>query len=105
VVSRAALRVLGLVVAGCAASSACTAPPDSAADTRPARELPTPSAPAPSSWHAGCIRGGSTPDEVRAAIGEPDSIVQGWWIYGRTQIRFAYGTVQDWVDSSNVVAC
>jgi hypothetical protein len=54
---------------------------------------------------AGCVRGGSTPAEVRAAMGEPDSIVGGWWIYGRTQIQFGYGTVQDFIDGGNLVRC
>jgi hypothetical protein len=53
----------------------------------------------------GCIRGGFTPAEVRAAMGEPDSIVGGWWIYGRTQIQFGYGTVQDYIDDSDLVSC
>ena len=53
----------------------------------------------------GCVRGGSTPAEVRAALGEPDSIVGGWWIYGRDQIQFAYGTVQDFIDGGNLVRC
>lgn len=54
---------------------------------------------------AGCVRGGSTPAEVRAAMGEPDSVVGGWWIYGRTQIQFGYGTVQDFTDGGNLVRC
>lgn len=54
---------------------------------------------------AGCVRGGSTPAEVRAAMGEPDSVVGGWWIYGRTQIQFGYGTVQDFINGGNLVRC
>jgi hypothetical protein len=53
----------------------------------------------------GCIRGGFTPAEVRSAMGEPDSIVGGWWIYGRTQVLFGYGTVQDYIDESDLVRC
>ena len=68
----------------------------------PAIDAPASSAPA---RRRGCIRSGATPAEVRQALGEPDSIAAGWWIYGRTQILFGYGTVQDWIDSSEVVAC
>jgi hypothetical protein len=38
-------------------------------------------------------------------MGEPDSIVSGWWIYGRTQIQFGYGTVQDVIDGGNLARC
>lgn len=43
----------------------------------------------------GCIRGGSTHEEVRAVMGEPDSISFGAWIYGRSSVTFGYGTVLD----------
>src|SRR5687767_10136509 len=103
---RRALAALAL----CSVYAACgvaprddEAPRDDALDepsVRPNRAadggggMPSTAPPVPS----GCIRGGSTPAEVRAAMGEPDSIVGGWWIYGRTQIQFGYGTVQDFID-------
>jgi hypothetical protein len=82
------------------APNATTVPPTRAADGAVA----TPPGAAPL-VPPGCVRGGSTPTEVRAAMGEPDSIVGGWWIYGRTQIQFGYGTVQDFIDGGNLVRC
>jgi zinc protease len=58
-----------------------------------------------SSTARACVRVGSTPADLRAAMGEPDSVAFGWWIYGRTRIQLAYGTVQDIQDGGNVVRC
>ena len=41
----------------------------------------------------GCIRSGSTREEVRAVMGEPDSVSFGAWLYGRSSVTFGYGTV------------
>jgi hypothetical protein len=38
-------------------------------------------------------------------LGEPDSIAGGWWTYGRTQVVFGYGTLQDYIDGSDLVTC
>ena len=84
-------------------------PPTTAADEVTANGGARPEAPrrdsAAPSVRVGCVRGGYTPAEVRAAMGEPDSIAGGWWIYGRTQIQFGYGTVQDVIDGSDLVRC
>ncbi|MDH3207406.1 MAG: hypothetical protein OEO79_12465 [Gemmatimonadota bacterium] len=41
----------------------------------------------------GCLKGGTTRAEVRALLGEPDSISWGVWLYGRSEITFGYGVV------------
>ena len=54
----------------------------------------------------GCIRGGSTRDEVRAVMGEPDSISFGAWIYGRSSVSFGYGTVVEVSnEGGNLILC
>jgi hypothetical protein len=104
-------EVLLAFLVACGAYAACTAPP--AGDAEPAVDTAV-IASAPASSYAdsttsprrvGCVRSGFTPAELRAALGEPDSIAGGWWIYGRTQIQLSYGTVQDWIDSDSVVVC
>lgn len=61
---------------------------------------------APGARGSGCIRGGSTRDEVLGAMGPPDSIVFGAYVYGRSQILFGYGVVQEWSNAgANLVLC
>jgi hypothetical protein len=90
---------------------ACDAPPsgDAGPVTDTAAAATVLAAPATTSFaqprRVGCVRSGFTPAEVRGALGEPDSIAGGWWIYGRTQIQLSYGTVQDWIDADSVVVC
>ena len=107
----AALALCSVYAACGGAPRDAEAPRDEALDAatvRPTRAgdgaVATPTSTAPL-VPSGCVRGGSTPGEVRAAMGEPDSIVGGWWIYGRTQIQFGYGTVQDVIDGGNLVRC
>jgi len=53
-----------------------------------------------------CIRGGSTRDEVLQVMGPPDSIVFGAYVYGRSQILFGYGVVQEWSNAgANLILC
>ena len=86
------------------APSAPTLPP---AAPQPASPPPSPQAPVaqPTPTAVTCIGGGSTQAEVRQLLGEPDSISQNWWIYGRSQILFGYGTVQDYMNAGNLPVC
>jgi len=101
-------RVLVLAVA-LGAYAACTGPPASEAQPGVDTDGAASSTGSPIAdsrdQRVGCIRSGFTPAEVRAALGEPDSIAGGWWVYGRTQVFFSYGTVQDWMDGDSVVVC
>jgi len=97
--------LLALVVV-CSAYAACDAPHGGDAATGAETTVrATPARGGALSAPVGCIRSGFTPAEVRVALGEPDSIAGGWWIYGGTQIQLSYGTVQDWIDPDSVVAC
>jgi hypothetical protein len=40
-----------------------------------------------------CIRGGTSREDVRRILGEPDSISFGAWLYGASEIQFGYGVV------------
>ncbi len=54
----------------------------------------------------GCIRGGTSRDEVRLIMGEPDSIVFGDWLYGRSSVTFGYGVVLDYSNADgNLPVC
>jgi hypothetical protein len=54
----------------------------------------------------GCIRGGTPRAEVRALLGEPDSISWGVWLYGRSEITFGYGVVVAYEDhEENLSLC
>ena len=45
-----------------------------------------------------CIRGGTSREEVRRIMGEPDSIAFGDWLYGRSSVTFGYGVVLDFTN-------
>jgi hypothetical protein len=113
-VSPSTRRALAIAITSCSVYAACADQP--ATNERQPQRVEDPSAAlagAPgtsptderAARRSGCIRGGFTPAEVRAAMGEPDSTVAGWWIYGRTQVLFGYGTVQDYIDDSDLVSC
>ena len=54
----------------------------------------------------GCLKGGTTRAEVRALLGEPDSISWGVWLYGRSEITFGYGVVVAFADvDENLEVC
>jgi hypothetical protein len=74
-------------------SPAFSPPPPVAADAPPDTTTPR------------CVGPGSTREQVRAVLGEPDSIVGGWWHYGRTQFHLGSGTVQDYISGGNVPFC
>ena len=78
-------------------SPAVSSPPPAAI---PARSAPTSAAPA-----RGCVGPGSTREQVLEALGEPDSIVGGWWYYGRSQLHLGSGTVQDYVNGGGLSIC
>jgi hypothetical protein len=109
-------RALGIAIASCGVYAACgSQPATSERRIEPGEGAPPPLVPTPAANESeagsglprrrGCIRGGYTPAEVRAALGEPDSIAGGWWTYGRTQVVFGYGTLQDYIDGSDLVTC
>ncbi|MDH3227878.1 MAG: hypothetical protein OEM67_12440 [Thermoleophilia bacterium] len=100
--------VIGLAAVGGCGPSQRAEPPESEARATAA----TPSAPAsaresaPRPGSSSCIRGGSTREEVRALMGEPDSVSFGAWIYGRSEISFGYGVVVDFSnDGGNLILC
>lgn len=45
-----------------------------------------------------CIRGGTPRADVRAIMGEPDSVAFGVWLYGRSRVAFGYGVVVEYED-------
>jgi hypothetical protein len=95
----------------CASVLACgDEPPES--DRAPAAQSPPVSPPptavpstAPPEPRRGCVGPGSTREQVRELLGEPDSIVGGWWYYGRTQFHLGSGTVQDYISGGNTPIC
>ena len=54
----------------------------------------------------GCFRLGASRDQVRAAMGTPDTIAYGDWVYGQSTLKFTYGQV-DYVsnDGGNLKLC
>ena len=44
----------------------------------------------------GCFRSGSSRAEVRAVMGEPDSVDFGAWVYGASWVTFGYSVVLDY---------
>ena len=44
----------------------------------------------------GCFTWGSTRPVVSRVMGQPDSIVFGEWVYGRSGVTFGYGTVSNY---------
>lgn len=70
----------------------------------PSTTIPTPDARA-SELPRGCVGPGSTREQVLAVMGEPDTIIGGWWYYGRTQFHLGSGTVQDYVNAGGVPLC
>ena len=79
-------------------------PPDSASQAYRLPGAPTPPQ-ADSTQGLGCIHGGTTREEVRAIMGEPDSVAFGDWIYGRSSVTFGYGVVLDYSNAGNLVVC
>lgn len=78
---------------GMTVAPAGQAPPSAPASVDPAQGL-------------GCIHGGTTREEVRAIMGEPDSVAFGDWIYGRSSVTFGYGVVLDYSNAGgNLVVC
>ena len=65
----------------------------------------TSTAPAAPQAERACVGPGSTREQVLAVMGEPDTIVGGWWYYGRTQFHLGSGTVQDYVNGGGVPLC
>lgn len=59
---------------------------------------PTAAAPPDTAHGLSCIRGGTSRDEVRRIMGEPDSIAFGDWLYGRSSVTFGYGVVLDYAN-------
>jgi hypothetical protein len=107
VVVCAGLLLVGSLSAGCGDEAPEAAPQPAPAPASPPLEPPPVAAPGPAtaSGPPRCVGPGSTADEVRAVAGEPDSIVGGWWYYGRTQFHLGSGTVQDYISGGGVAIC
>lgn len=106
---------LGLAIMGASVISAAACR-DASSGTPAAAASDTQRPPAPERLGAtradelargpGCIRGGSTREEVRAIMGEPDSVSFGAWLYGRSSVSFGYGVVVDLSnEGGNLVLC
>jgi hypothetical protein len=82
-------------------------PPPPVPEQPPAPEVVNTPAPAPAPAQGlTCIKGGSTREEVRAVMGEPDSVAFGDWLYGRSSVTFGYGVVLDYSNAGgNLVLC
>ena len=53
-----------------------------------------------------CIHGGTSREEVRAIMGEPDSVAFGDWLYGRSSVTFGYGVVLDYSNAGgDLIVC
>ncbi|MBM4183940.1 MAG: hypothetical protein FJ207_06900 [Gemmatimonadetes bacterium] len=91
----------------CGSAEDGAAPPPG--EHEPASTAPsTLAAPGPSDTTQGlrCIRGGTSREEVRAILGEPDSIAFGDWLYGRSSVTFGYGVVLDYANvDGNLRVC
>ena len=105
-----AKRLAGFAFAAAAVCASCA--PDEApvpdAEQPRVSDAPAdaPSAAPPVSQGLACIKGGSTREEVRAAMGEPDSVAFGDWLYGRSSVTFGYGVVLDYSNAGgNLVVC
>lgn len=100
-----------VVLGGCRERPAVADPPgDVSAEARePVPEQPavlTQPVPQASPPVDGCIKGGTTRAEVRALLGEPDSISWGVWLYGESEITFGYGVVVAFADvEDNLMLC
>lgn len=108
---RALLLLVGtLLVAAVACGKEPEAAPAGSADGRPVREEGSGAAPAaaPGAGSApapdrldpgGCVRVGDTRQQVRDALGGPDSVSFGrTWMYGEASLTFdAYGVVESFV--------
>ena len=87
-----------LLLAGLAACGPERVPASPQLDAPTVAADPSSGAPSPAArprGAPGCIRSGSTREEVRAVMGEPDSVSFGAWVYGRSSVTFGYGTVLD----------
>jgi hypothetical protein len=105
--SKRAAVLLCSLLAACGDAAPEAAPEPASAPESPVFTPPpagTPGAPA-ASQPPSCVGPGSTVDEVRAIAGEPDSIVGGWWYYGRTQFHLGSGSVQDYISGGGVAIC
>jgi hypothetical protein len=102
-VTLAAGMLFAAAVVSCAPED--TSPPPAAESSR-VPDAPVDASPPAPTPRVGCIEGGSTREEVRAAMGEPDSIAWGDWLYGRSSVTFSYGRVSDFSNAGGeLVLC
>ena len=73
-----------------------TAEASSAQQTLGGTAAPTPAETDEPQRLTGCFRSGSSRAEVRAAMGAPDTVDFGAWLYGRSNVTFGYGVVLDY---------
>ena len=112
--NRSALKGLGIVLVVGAAFAAGRYGRGPAEPPLPAGPAPAPPASTtvpPSDTGAvpqptrACVGPGSTREQVQEALGEPDSIVGGWWHYGRSQFHLGSGIVQDYITPGGLPLC
>ncbi len=103
----AAAFALGRYGRGPAEPAPTTMPPISPPPfDQPASTAPTPTTPTAAPEESrGCVGPGSTREQVLEVMGEPDTIVGGWWRYGQTQFHLGSGTVQDFINGGGVPLC
>ena len=98
----AAAMLFAATLVSCAPEDA----PPPAVESLRVPDAPAAAPPAAPAQGLGCIKGGTTREEVRAVMGEPDSIAFGDWLYGRSSVTFGYGVVLDFSNAGgNLVLC
>ena len=103
--SIAAVVVIAVVLVTRSEEGTPTAPDVPRQSTAGATTAPTPRSDT-TTQGVRCIRGGTTREEVRAIMGEPDSVAFGDWLYGRSSVTFGYGVVLDFTNAGgNLVVC
>jgi hypothetical protein len=100
----AAAMLFAATLVSCAPEDA---PPPPAGESPRVPDAPVSASPPSAATQGfGCIKGGTTREEVRAVMGEPDSIAFGDWLYGRSSVTFGYGVVLDFSNAGgNLVLC
>jgi hypothetical protein len=103
-VALAAAMLLAAALVSCGPEDA--SPPPAVASPRVPDAPASASPPSAPTQGLGCIKGGTTREEVRAVMGEPDSVAFGDWLYGRSSVTFGYGVVLDFSNAGgNLVLC
>jgi hypothetical protein len=101
----AAAVVAGIVLAARSLTSGSSGDVSTPSSLTEEPAAAAPSVTTPTAQGLRCIRGGTSREEVRAILGEPDSIAFGDWLYGASSVTFGYGTVLDYRNAGNLIVC